>query len=156
MTALWKATIPALITGATPIGLGAGYPRMLRGPNTTERDMKTGIHPEHHLTKVKCTCGNTFEVSSRFENLTVDICSACHPFYTGTQKFVDTAGRVDAFTKRFAWTGDKAAEKAKEKAKTTRRTVAKDLKTELEKKKVFGKQKVVPTDEERGRDKGRR
>jgi large subunit ribosomal protein L31 len=65
--------------------------------------MKTEIHPKSKLTKVSCTCGNTFEILTRHEKLSVDICSACHPFYTGTQKFVDTAGRVDAFTKRFQW-----------------------------------------------------
>lgn len=107
--------------------------------------MKEGIHPKHHQTKVTCTCGNTFAVISRFEKLTIDICSACHPFYTGTQKFIDSAGRVDAFTKRFAWDQSQAAEQAKKKVKAPTRKLSKDLKTELEKKKVFGKKKIIPT-----------
>lgn len=111
--------------------------------------MQKEIHPNHHYTAVRCTCGNTFHVFSRFENLTVDICSGCHPFYTGTQKFVDSAGRVDAFTKRFAWNQDEAKKQAEKLAdkvasKQTTKQPAKDLKTELEKRKVFGKKKPVP------------
>ena len=120
--------------------------------------MKPGIHPEHKLTQVKCTCGNTFNVLSRHETLSVDICSACHPFYTGTQKFVDTAGRVDAFTKRFQWDAEQAKKQAKKAKAATKkaRKPKKDLKTELEKKKVFGKKKVLPeaTEEKGGGKKG--
>jgi large subunit ribosomal protein L31 len=112
--------------------------------------MKAGIHPEHQLTEVSCTCGNKFTILSRHEKLSVDICSACHPFYTGTQKFVDTAGRVDAFTKRFQWNQDQAAKQAGKKVKAQTRKVTKDLKKELEKKKVFGKKKVIPEAEEQG------
>jgi len=111
--------------------------------------MQNEIHPNHPYTQVRCTCGNTFHVLSRNATLTVDICSACHPFYTGTQKFVDSAGRVDAFTKRFAWNdaeakkhADKLADKAA--SKQTTKQPAKDLKLELEKRKVFGKKKPVP------------
>lgn len=113
--------------------------------------MKADIHPDVHLTEVTCTCGNKFNVLSRHETLSIDICSACHPFYTGTQKFVDSAGRVDAFTKRFQWNKEQAAEQAKKKTapKQTKR-VQKDLKLELEKKKVFGKKKVVPELEGKG------
>ncbi len=111
--------------------------------------MQNGIHPEHNNTAVRCTCGNTFQILSRAETLTVDICSACHPFYTGTQKFVDSAGRVDAFTKRFAWNQDEAKKQAgklaeKQASASNTRTATKDLKTELEKRKVFGKKKPVP------------
>ena len=63
--------------------------------------MKTGIHPDHKLTVVTCTCGNKFNILSKDETLSVDICSACHPFYTGQQKIVDTEGRVDRFMKRY-------------------------------------------------------
>jgi large subunit ribosomal protein L31 len=116
--------------------------------------MKAGIHPDMHTTDVKCTCGNTFQVRSRHKTLSIDICSACHPFYTGTQKFVDTAGRVDAFTKRFAWKEGEAVKAAEKKVvpKPTKRVV-KDLATELEKKKVFGKKRIIPEaegKEERG------
>ncbi|MDH3582628.1 MAG: 50S ribosomal protein L31 [Phycisphaerae bacterium] len=64
--------------------------------------MRADIHPDYHETEVHCACGNTFTTSSTVKGkLSVDICSACHPFYTGKQKFVDTAGRVEKFQKRF-------------------------------------------------------
>jgi len=64
--------------------------------------MKSGIHPEYVPCKVQCACGNVFETRSSITLMKVDICSACHPFYTGAQKLVDTAGRVDRFRKRYA------------------------------------------------------
>ncbi|NLA73797.1 MAG: 50S ribosomal protein L31 [Clostridiales bacterium] len=63
--------------------------------------MKKGIHPDYHKTVVRCACGETFETSSTREQLKVDICSKCHPFFTGRQKFVDTGGRVDRFNKKY-------------------------------------------------------
>jgi large subunit ribosomal protein L31 len=65
--------------------------------------MKAGIHPDYSAVKVVCSCGNTFETQSTISNdeLHVEVCSACHPFYTGQQKLMDTAGRVDQFRKRF-------------------------------------------------------
>ncbi|MBO7275757.1 MAG: 50S ribosomal protein L31 [Clostridia bacterium] len=63
--------------------------------------MKEGIHPQYKTTTVKCACGNEFQVGSTKENIRVEICSNCHPFYTGKQKLVDTGGRVDRFKKRF-------------------------------------------------------
>jgi len=63
--------------------------------------MKKGIHPEFELTTVTCHCGNTFETRSTKKDIKVEICSKCHPFYTGKQKLVDTGGRVDRFKKRF-------------------------------------------------------
>lgn len=63
--------------------------------------MKQGIHPDYKTTTVKCACGAEFETRSTTENLRVDICSNCHPFFTGKQKLVDTGGRVDRFYKRF-------------------------------------------------------
>ncbi|MDO5448311.1 MAG: 50S ribosomal protein L31 [Clostridia bacterium] len=63
--------------------------------------MKEGIHPNYAQTTVKCACGATIETASTKEDLRVDICSNCHPFYTGKQKLVDTGGRVDRFNKRF-------------------------------------------------------
>jgi large subunit ribosomal protein L31 len=62
--------------------------------------VKTGIHPEYKNTVVTCGCGNTFETRSTVDSIDVEICSACHPFYTGKQKLVDTAGRVDKFRMR--------------------------------------------------------
>ncbi|MBO5420643.1 MAG: 50S ribosomal protein L31 [Acutalibacteraceae bacterium] len=63
--------------------------------------MKEGIHPKYEKTVVRCACGNEIETRSTKENLRVDICSKCHPFFTGKQKLVDTGGRVDRFNKRF-------------------------------------------------------
>ncbi|MBL8694309.1 MAG: 50S ribosomal protein L31 [Planctomycetes bacterium] len=64
--------------------------------------MKTTGHPNYQRCTVVCGCGNTFETRSTMTRIAIDICSACHPFYTGRQKFVDTAGRIDKFKKRYA------------------------------------------------------
>jgi len=63
--------------------------------------MKQGIHPEYKETKVTCACGNTFVTRSTKEEIRVEICSACHPFYTGKQKIVDTEGRVEKFIQKY-------------------------------------------------------
>ena len=63
--------------------------------------MKQGIHPEYKTVTVKCACGATFETRSTKDDLKVDICSNCHPFFTGKQKLVDTGGRVDRLNKRY-------------------------------------------------------
>jgi large subunit ribosomal protein L31 len=63
--------------------------------------MKEAIHPTYHNTMVTCACGNTFESGSVKQNLRVEICSACHPFFTGKQKFLDAGGRVDKFKKKY-------------------------------------------------------
>ena len=64
--------------------------------------MKTGIHPGYQTVKVTCSCGSTFETRSTAKEIKLEICSQCHPFFTGTQRLVDTAGRVDRFRKRYA------------------------------------------------------
>jgi large subunit ribosomal protein L31 len=65
--------------------------------------MKSGIHPEYKAMTVTCSCGNTFETRSTLgEDLQIEVCSNCHPFYTGKQKIVDTGGRVDRFRKKYA------------------------------------------------------
>lgn len=64
--------------------------------------MKDKIHPKYYQATVHCACGNTFKVGSAKERLEVEICSKCHPFYTGTSKIVDTAGRVEKFKQRLA------------------------------------------------------
>lgn len=69
--------------------------------------MKEGIHPEYKKTAIRCACGEVIETASTKENLRVDICSKCHPFFTGKQKLVDTGGRVDRFNKRFNIKTDK-------------------------------------------------
>jgi len=63
--------------------------------------MKEGIHPNYPPSRVVCACGNTFVTRSTKGDLSIDVCGACHPFYTGTQKLIDTAGRVDRFRKRY-------------------------------------------------------
>ena len=63
--------------------------------------MKEGIHPDYKQTQIKCACGNVIETGSTKEDIRIEICSACHPFYTGKHKLVDTGGRVDKFRKRY-------------------------------------------------------
>ena len=64
--------------------------------------MKADIHPEYVLATVRCSCGNEFRTRSTKAELHVEICSACHPYYTGKQKLMDTAGRVERFNQRYA------------------------------------------------------
>ena len=63
--------------------------------------MREGIHPNYYQAKVVCNCGNEFVTGSTKENIHVEICSKCHPFFTGKQKLVDTGGRVEKFNRRF-------------------------------------------------------
>jgi large subunit ribosomal protein L31 len=75
--------------------------------------MQEGIHPEYPAARVSCACGSTFVTRSTRGDIQVDVCSACHPFYTGTQKLIDTAGRVDRFRKRYEKTAASKAAAAK-------------------------------------------
>ena len=70
--------------------------------------MKTDIHPDYVECTVRCSCGNTFATRSTERELRVELCSECHPFYTGKQKLVDTGGRVERFQRRYAKQGGKA------------------------------------------------
>ncbi len=63
--------------------------------------MKQGIHPEYNSVNVVCQCGNTFETRSTRQTVRVEICSNCHPFYTGKQKIIDTEGRVEKFLQKY-------------------------------------------------------
>jgi large subunit ribosomal protein L31 len=63
--------------------------------------MKADIHPAYHQTKITCACGNVLEVGSTREDIRVEICSKCHPFFTGKQKLIDTAGRIERFLKKY-------------------------------------------------------
>lgn len=79
--------------------------------------MKKDIHPEYHQTTIICACGQTYHTRSTREDLRIGICAACHPFFTGQQKFVDTAGRIEKFARRYGSTqasrkGKKAAASA--------------------------------------------
>ena len=64
--------------------------------------MKKGIHPEYKMSIVHCACGNTFETRATVDKINVEICSNCHPFYTGEQRIVDTEGRVERLKRRFS------------------------------------------------------
>jgi len=76
--------------------------------------MKKGIHPKYYQAKVTCACGNSWTVGSTKETINLDICSACHPFFTGKQKMVDTAGRVEKFRRKYG-IKDKTSEVVKKK-----------------------------------------
>jgi large subunit ribosomal protein L31 len=87
--------------------------------------MKEGIHPEYKTAVVTCACGNSFTTRSTLESIHVEICSACHPFFTGRQKLVDTAGRVERFRKKYGDTpGQKKGKKSKAKAKAEAQPVS--------------------------------
>lgn len=75
--------------------------------------MKKDIHPEYIETTVSCGCGNKFKTRSTRKHIHVEICSACHPFFTGKMKFVDTTGRVEKFQKKYGWGKKKEDEAAK-------------------------------------------
>ena len=99
--------------------------------------MKNGIHPEYVECTVRCSCGNTFVTRSTKSEMKIDICNACHPFFTGTQKLIDTGGRVQRFTDKFgaareAVAAREAEKKAAKAAAAAEREAAK--KAEREKK----------------------
>jgi large subunit ribosomal protein L31 len=79
--------------------------------------MKKGIHPEYHEATVKCVCGNEFKTRSTLKQINVEICSACHPFFTGQQKLIDSAGRVERYMKRYAKSSEAKAAEASAAAK---------------------------------------
>ena len=86
--------------------------------------MKPGIHPKYFDVEARCACGNTFKTRSTKQELHLEICNMCHPFFTGRQKLIDTEGRVERFTKRFgaqSVQGRKAQATANKAAKITRR-----------------------------------
>jgi large subunit ribosomal protein L31 len=99
-----------------PIGFGPGG----RNPN-----VKPNIHPEYNEITVQCACGNKFQTRTTAKEMHLDICSNCHPFFTGRQKLIDTEGRVDRFTKKF---GAQTVEQRKVAAKTAKDTKAKAAK----------------------------
>src|ERR1700690_1038196 len=86
----------------------------LTGSITWRSPMKSGIHPEYVEATVTCGCGNKFLTRSTRKNITVEICSACHPFFTGKMKFIDTTGRVEKFQRKYNW--DKRKSDGKEAA----------------------------------------
>jgi large subunit ribosomal protein L31 len=96
--------LPGRLDATTPAPVHASH--LPGDPAATSKGpigMKTGIHPDYVVTQVTCSCGNTFTTRSTAKSgsLHADVCSACHPFYTGKQKIMDVGGRVDKFEKRF-------------------------------------------------------
>lgn len=89
-------------------------PCAMRGEATDRngKTMKDGIHPNYQDCTVTCGCGNTFQTRSTRPKIAVEVCSKCHPFFTGSVKFVDAAGRVDKFNKKFQGTYGKAKKAA--------------------------------------------
>ncbi|TBR20816.1 50S ribosomal protein L31 [bacterium] len=81
--------------------------------------MKAEVHPNYYVATVSCACGSVFKTRATRKEIKLEICSACHPFFTGKQRLVDTAGRVERFQKRFA--------------KTEGKTIAREVKTEVKK-----------------------
>ena len=94
--------------------------------------MKTDIHPEYKTAVVTCACGNTFETRSTLDSIHVEICSRCHPFFTGRQKLVDTAGRVERFRRKYGEGPAKRKKGRKAKAAASQATEAKAPQAEEE------------------------
>ena len=87
--------------------------------------MKEGIHPKYQEVDARCACGNTFKTRSTKPELHLEICSACHPFFTGRQKLIDTEGRVERFTKKYGVQTSEQRKTVAKAAKATKSTAAK-------------------------------
>ncbi len=103
--------------------------------------MKAGIHPKYEETTVTCACGNTFTTRSTRQNLRVDVCSNCHPFYSGEQRIVDTAGQVDRFMRRLQSTQTKQADASRRREQTATKPAKRSLYQE-----VFGDEEAQPAE----------
>lgn len=96
--------------------------------------MKKDIHPEYRMTTVRCHCGHEFEAGSTKENISIEICSQCHPFYTGKQKLVDSAGRIERFRRKYGNYLEINKEEAKEEAtEEVKEATKKEVKEEAKK-----------------------
>jgi large subunit ribosomal protein L31 len=82
------------------VGLGSGG-TAFQSPSNGGFELKEGIHPKYELTEVVCACGNKFTTRSTMGAIHVEICSSCHPYFTGKQKLIDTAGRVEKYRKKY-------------------------------------------------------
>jgi large subunit ribosomal protein L31 len=91
--------------------------------------VKEGIHPKYEMVEARCACGNTFSTRSTKSELHLEICAACHPFFTGRQKLIDTEGRVERFNKKFGAQTSEQRKTAEKAAKATRAAAAKKTKT---------------------------
>jgi large subunit ribosomal protein L31 len=121
-----------MLLGNWELGIGSCRGLQLAFPHRSkEPTVKEGIHPQYKEVEVRCACGNTFKTRSTKPELHLEICSACHPFFTGRQKLIDTEGRVERFTKKFGAqtveqrkTAEKAAKTAKPAAGKKKTAVA--------------------------------
>ena len=91
--------------------------------------MKQGIHPKYHEVQVRCACGASWKTRSTKPELHLEICSACHPFFTGRQKLIDTEGRVERFNKKFGTQTSEQRKAAEKAAKATKAAAVKKTKT---------------------------
>src|SRR5687768_10637844 len=91
--------------------------------------VKEGIHPKYQEVDARCACGNTFKTRSTKDELHLEICSACHPFFTGRQKLIDTEGRVERFNKKFGLQTSEQRKTAEKAAKATKAAAVKKTKT---------------------------
>ena len=109
--------------------------------------MKKDIHPEYVECRVTCGCGNSFATRAAVPELNVEVCSNCHPFYTGKQRYVDTAGRVEKFQKKYKWDAKQAVTQAEaaRKQKTPARKPPQPKKTKASKVKGADAGKSEPT-----------
>jgi large subunit ribosomal protein L31 len=97
-----SSSIPTRNEATTRGGASANSISRTSGPNESENTMKDAIHPKYSETQVTCSCGNTFATRSTVgKPIHIEVCSQCHPFYTGKQKVMDTAGRIDKFRQRY-------------------------------------------------------
>ena len=103
--------------------------------------MKAGIHPKYEETTVTCACGNTFTTRSTRQNLRVDVCSNCHPFYTGEQRIMDTAGQVDRFMRRLQTAQSKQADAVQRRQQSSQVQPKRSLYRE-----VFGDEDAQPAE----------
>jgi large subunit ribosomal protein L31 len=94
--------------------------------------MRKDIHPEYRMTTVRCHCGHKFEAGSTKENISIEICSQCHPFYTGKQKLIDPAGRIERFRRKYGDYLGKNKEEVEEKEET-KKDVKEEAKKEVKK-----------------------
>ncbi len=113
--------------------------------------MREGIHPPYVDCVVTCACGNTFKTRSTKPSLKLEICSSCHPFFTGKQKLLDSAGRVERFQKRFAKTEGKTVKRAKKvkAAVEARKPKGKVLRTSPHRKAAAAKKAEKPAKKEK-------
>lgn len=114
--------------------------------------MKKNLHPEYKKCIVTCACGNTFETRSTLNKLHVEICSVCHPFYTGKQKLVDTAGRVEQFIRKFEKSKKMQDDTVERKAKKEKAQVVKQSPVPVAEKKAATAEKSTAKAEKKTAD----